>query len=387
MQDVKSPIIVDIKVEQITTLIADAFSTVCFITNNDTVSNRSVRVSSLNELISAGYTRSSLAYNFCRAVFAQKRSVQVVIRNKRTTETYEEALASDDNSGFYFVVLETKVVQEVLAFNEFINSDRTKLQFFSTDQDVSSLVGARRLVYYYQPDFFRNLQYDSGSFVELDSGRLIDLSNNYFSSSSGTEAWLFDNQTLSTDTTVTWDTTDRILLEFQDYTKEQADLTPTIYPEAAWIGRCAGTFPSRIQWLFKDLVGVDSFELKQIPMLSNTSVLIRGNKSTIGVGATTRGFPIDQEISLDWLWWSIQKNCWNLLYNSEKVNATNAGLSQFEQRIKEPLEIAVKQGIFSSYQITERKLDRQNNKVSFKFTANLLYSILGVDKVEGVVYQ
>ena len=55
--------------------------------------------------------------------------------------------------------------------------------------------------------------------------------------------------------------------------------------------------------------------------------------------------------------------------------------------MKEVLDVAVDEGIFSTYQITQRVVDANTAKASFKFTAYLVYSILGVDKVEGVVYQ
>lgn len=159
------------------------------------------------------------------------------------------------------------------------------------------------------------------------------------------------------------------------------------YPEAAWIGRCSYTFPSRIQWLYKNLNGIPDSQLNQVPELSTTHTVIYEDVVTTGSGTTMQSIPIEQQVSLDWLVYAIRKNCWNLLLTEEKVNATASGVEAFEQRVKQVLDVAVREQIFSSYKITERNVDRKNNKVSFKFTANLLYSILGVDEVEGVVYH
>lgn len=386
MQEIlRPPVKVNINIEQESTLTQDAFKTVCFIHESDSDVERSIRLRTLQDVVDAGFMRSSTLYNFCRSVFKQNTNIQVVSRVKRTAESYEEAYIADSNDDYYYVVIESKVVPIVLAFNDFI-ANELKLQFFSTDENVSDIVGGRKLVYWWQPYFSDYLLYDSDAIVTTDSSRFIELSTSFYPTADGTDSWLFDNYIPASDI-VSWDTSYHVLLEFDDYTEEEADTTPYYYPEAAWIARCGWLFPSRIQWLYKTLVGASVFDLKEIPLLSNSYTTIKGNQVTVGTGTTTRGYPIDQEVGLDWVKWAIQKNCWSLLYSAEKVNATQNGLLQFEQRVKEPLDIAVRENLFSSYSIKERNLDRIKNSVSFKFTATLLYSILGVDQVEGSIYQ
>ena len=57
-----------------------------------------------------------------------------------------------------------------------------------------------------------------------------------------------------------------------------------------------------------------------------------------------------------------------------------------ENKIKEVLDVAVTEGIFSEYQLLGNTLDRQQNNVAYKFKAKLTYSILNAD-IEGVVYN
>lgn len=423
-----NPVKVDISVEQPSILTTSAFNTVCFFyEDNGLDTPDELIVYKLSDLIKNNFMYASNAYNFVRSVFIQNKGVGVILRKKKIGETYSDAYSRLDNSNYYFVIIESKNSVDIFDFNEHIKGEM-KLQYFSSDKDLSLFVAGRKIVYYYQPTFDSSLLYDSRNLIELDSGFTISTtSNNYFSSTGINEYWRFDNlktiedakglyatdssETLGYDEDevglekepqytfkdtqydlegshlVLMDNEDQLLLEYQDITEQEASTISPKYPEGSWIGRCGGVFPSRIQWLFKTLVEVETFDLKEIPFFSHTSVVIRGNKVTVGTGTTGQGYPIDQQISLDWLKWAIEKNCWNLLKSSEKVNATNNGLLLFEQRVKEPLDVAVQQNIFSSYTITEKKLDRRNNKVSFKFTANLLHSILGVDKVEGYIYQ
>lgn len=130
-----------------------AFNNVCFITENDEAP-RTIEVKTLSELIEGGYDRSSLAYNFCVAVFIQQGIESVFIRAKRTYESYEDALDSDKNTGYYFIVIETKVISEVLQFNRYLTSHYDfKLQFYSNNSSEHSLLHSGNLVSYYQGVF------------------------------------------------------------------------------------------------------------------------------------------------------------------------------------------------------------------------------------------
>lgn len=381
-----NPVKVQINIEEVESLENLAFRTVAFFYEDEGLDTPDeLRVFELSDLPKNNFMHASKAYNFTRSVMRQNKGVQVILRKKRIGETYSEAYSRLSNEGYYFVVIESKNPNDILEFNSHISSE-LKLQFFSSDKDLTSVVRGRKLVYYYQPNFDDYLLYDTRDIVNTDLEYPIALTTGKVFYSTGIEDyWLFeDNQE---DSVVDWDDSSNLLLEYQDISKQEADTLSTNYPEGSWIGRCAGTFPSRIQWLYKTLDGVDPFVLKEIPNLSNTSVMIKNDKVTVGTGATCQGYPIEQQVGLDWLKWAIERNCWNLLKTEEKINATNNGLLRFEQRLKEVLDEAVYQTLFSNYQITEKKLDRKNNKVSFKFTANLLHSILGVNKVEGYIYQ
>ena len=77
--------------------------------------------------------------------------------------------------------------------------------------------------------------------------------------------------------------------------------TTTNYPEASWIAKCGGNFPSKVQWLHKYLRGNSVHKLSQIPNLSTTLVTILDNKATSGSGMTGQGIVINEQVSLDWV--------------------------------------------------------------------------------------
>ena len=157
-----------------------------------------------------------------------------------------------------------------------------------------------------------------------------------------------------------------------------------IYPEASWIARCGGLFPSRVQWLHKDLQGNNVQKDAQIPPLSTSFVRALNTNVTVGSGMTGQGIVINEQVSLDWVTWAIGKNIWNLLYQSPKVNADSGGLVLIGNKIKEVLGVAVKEGIFSEYTMYDGNVNYQTNNASYKFKAKLTYSILNVN-IEGTV--
>ena len=124
-----------------------------------------------------------------------------------------------------------------------------------------------------------------------------------------------------------------------------------------------------------------------IPDLSTTISLVYSDEVTVGSGKTGQSIPIEIQVSLDWVKYALQRNCWKLLYSEEKINADSSGIDKFTQRVKNVLDVAVNENIFSTYKITGATIDRPSNKISIKFTANLIYSILGVNEVQGVVYH
>ena len=93
-----SPVKVNVNIEQYIVK-SEAFYNVCFITEND-FAPRTIEVKTLNDLLKNKYYRFSLAYDFCRMVLMQQGVSSVLIRAKRSDETYEEAFNADDNSNY-----------------------------------------------------------------------------------------------------------------------------------------------------------------------------------------------------------------------------------------------------------------------------------------------
>lgn len=370
-----APVNVNIFVET-PTVTNEAFYNLCFITEND-IAPRTLEVKRLNDLLDNGYMRLDLAYNFCLAVLLQENIGKVYVRAKRSGETYQQAFDADDNSNYYYIVIDSKDENVILNFNDYLVSvDPYKLQFFSSYKDLSSVVTNRKIVYYYEPSFNTNNLSIQQYYINKSYG--IDTHTHY--SDGVNDYWDYDNSG-----NVLWDSNDNVLLERQDIPIDLAQSARFAYPEASWIAKCGDSFPSRVQWLHKYLRGNSVHKLSQIPNLSTTLVTILDNKATTGSGMTGQGIVINEQVSLDWVTWAISKNIWNTLYTESKINANDSGLTLIENKLKEVLDIAVKENIFSEYKITQRNLQRQTNNASFKFSASLVYSILNVN-IEGSVY-
>jgi len=358
-----SPVKVEVVVENFN-LIPDAFYTVCFIAESDEAP-RTLNVSKLSDLLENGYMRYMSVYNFVYSVFAQRSMTNVIVRAKRTNETYEEAFSADENSNYYYIVIEDKNTDIVFNFNDYINQrDEFKLQFFSSTVNVSEQVIGRKIVYYYQPFF-------SSAYVPP-----------IYSDGYG-DYWNNDNND-----TLDWDNTDRVTLEPYDMPYSEAVIRNALYPEGAWIGLCGYYFPSRIQWLHKYLGQVEGFKATTIPNLSTTSFMIRGtDKATAGSGMTGQSVPIHLQVSLDWLKYALQKSIWNKLYKEEVIPATSSGSLILENEVKRILDLCVTESMFSEYEVFSRNVDSKTSTASFKFKATLIHPILGVDKVDGVIYH
>ena len=394
-----APVDVNIIVET-PTVTNEAFYNLCFITEND-VAPRTLEVKRLNDLLDNGYMRLDLAYNFCLAVLLQENIGKVYVRAKRSGETYQQAFDADDNSNYYYIVIDSKDENVILDFNDYlVSADPYKLQFFSSYKDLSSVVTNRKIVYYYEPFNVGEKDYvswDTSDNVLSDSydkyytGYTNELYNYYANKSYGVvtatyysdgvnDYWDYDDNN-----NVLWDSSSNVLLERQDIPPNVAQSARIAYPEASWIAKCGDSFPSRVQWLHKYLRGNSVHKLSQTPNLSTTLVTILDNKATTGSGMTGQGIVINEQVSLDWVTWAISKNIWNTLYTESKINANDSGLTLIENKLKEVLDIAVKENIFSEYKITQRNLQRQTSNASFKFSASLVYSILNVN-IEGSVY-
>lgn len=314
-----------------------AFYTPAFISENDEV-ERTVEVTSLKEVIDKGYTKDSNAYAYCAMAFSQRQRVDsVVLVAKRSTETYVEAYTASHNTLYYYITLETKEIDEILALSTFLLTERVdKLIFFSKYEDVSVRVkGVSNLVWWWD-----------------------------------VESWLWDNWSI-----VLWDS----------YLEVAA--TSLKYPEAAWISYCANVFPSQMQWLGKSLTGVDPIGAPTIPSSASLMNSVDGlDFYTWGSGKTCDGEWIDHKVNDDWIKWAIRRNVWKLLKDSPKISATKNGVDQIEMKIKEVLEFNLRQNGIISYKVYNPQLNRQQRKASFEFSYEREHAIVGVVTVNGTLY-
>lgn len=172
----KEPISVNITVEN-SVLLPDAFNSIGFLTYNDN-SPRNLVVNKLDDLLNNGFTRDSKAYNFCYGVFLQGRLNNIVIRSVRENESYYDAYISDNNSSYYYVIIESKDVNDVITFTNKV-SDQLKLVFYSSNQDYSSkLIGLQNIVFYYNTNIGIEINdgwllFDDGSSVTYDDGSSV----------------------------------------------------------------------------------------------------------------------------------------------------------------------------------------------------------------------
>ncbi|QGH73837.1 tail sheath protein [Vibrio phage vB_VhaM_VH-8] len=344
------PVDVNISIESLS-IEREAFYNICFITEND-VAPRTLEVSKLKDLLDNGYDRFSLAYNFCVGVFSQQGIPSIKVRAKRVSESYEDAFDADDNTGYYFIVIESKDKNIVSNFNTYINtSDDYKLLFYSSDEDA---ITNSELVQYYQSRL---------STSNLINNKVV-VSDYYINKAFNTN---YDDSGIELATV------------------EQLQQARLAYPEAAWVALCGNKFPSSVHWLYKYLSKVDVNGVKTIPDLTSTTSVIYDNKSTVGSGTTTYGTPIHEKISFDWVKWALSRRVWDTLYTKEKVNATQGGLELISNEVKAVLEVAVSENIFNDYRIIDTSLNRNTNTISVKFEASLSYTILEVE-LSGSLY-
>lgn len=352
-----TPVKVDIDIET-ATVEQNAFYNMCFITEND-VAPREIKVNTLSELLDNGYTRLDLVYNFCVGVFSQQSMPSVYIRAKRSNESYIDAYNAGNNDTYYFIVLQSKDILPLSQFNNYlVSSGDLKLHFYSQQLKLISNLVSNKSVNYYQ------------QYTPPEENKNSNSADYYLHKAYG-----------GLTTLPTEETPVNIL--------QQARLA---YPESAWVSDCGNSFPSKVQWLHRFLSKVDIIPnkyLNDIPfddMYTTTSSVVMKTKATIGSGKTSEGIPINEQVSLDWVRWALSKKVWNLLYNKGKVNATDAGKELILNEVKYVLDLAVEEGIFTTYNTSNVFLDSAQQTISIKFTAETQHTILAVD-VNGSLYQ
>ncbi len=311
-----------------------SFYTPCFISSNDQVISE-VEVYSLKDVLDNGYTEDSDAYEYCKLAFIQSPRVEsVILIAKRSDQTYFEAIALSKHSKYYYVTINSKDPLDVFNLaNSLLSINYTKLVFHSSDElDFGVLSGLVNVVVLYQ----------------------------------GVK-WLWD-----TGLNIVWDNDDFVANDSYKY------------PEAAWISRCGCIFPSLIQWLEKELVGIDSEDINDVRDFNYTTS-IEDYNVTWGNGTTCDGEWIDHRVFEDWLKVSIQRNIWNLFKSSPKVSASKNGVDNISLRLKEVLEFGVKQDGIISYKIKNPVVNRMTRSVAIDFEYERQHAIIGVRTIKGTL--
>ena len=155
-----------------------------------------------------------------------------------------------------------------------------------------------------------------------------------------------------------------------------------MYEEAAFIARCSSTPPLKIQWMYKQLSGVDISNAEKFP-LANYYTNFNQDQGTYGSGESCRGWKIEHEVGLDWLKITLQNKLFGEMYGREKIPSNTVGQIQMENQVKRVLSYAKQQGLISNYRIKGSAI--QNSTYSTNFTCDLTHSILGVDKITGTI--
>jgi len=144
----------------------------CFITAA-TTQDRDVKAYSLNDVIAAGYTDTSPAYEFCRVYFSQKNKASCVLLKARYVgESLIDAFING-GSDYSFVCVDSKIESEIIDFSNFMLG-KSKLFLYS---GVSKLTPNRNTVWigssaidnnFWRWDSNDDVLYFSGDFVQLE---------------------------------------------------------------------------------------------------------------------------------------------------------------------------------------------------------------------------
>lgn len=182
------------------------------------------------------------------------------------------------------------------------------------------------------------------------------------------------------------------------YTKN----TTQVSPESAFVGRFASAVIGSNVWIHKALTGLtpEGFSRTEMTNLKakngNFYTKVGQDPSVEGSANVLGGERIHVILGVIWLEVRIAERYWNLLYVSDRILYTNAGIDKFKAELVTVLDEAVTNNILTDddgFQISTpdaNKLTSQKRATgilsAIKFRARLAGAIIYVDAVEGVVY-
>jgi hypothetical protein len=152
--------------------------------------------------------------------------------------------------------------------------------------------------------------------------------------------------------------------------------TPTQYPDAAWVGKCAPYLPGEITWKFKTLAGISvsgytPTEAAAVTDDGGNVIVSQGGILHTTPGQCMDGSWIDEVRGLDFLEARIKEEVFTVLAGSPKVPYTTAGINLVAGAVENALKQAVGTGLIAK--------DADGNPI-YTVTVPVIGDISSVDK-------
>jgi len=128
----------------------------------------------------------------------------------------------------------------------------------------------------------------------------------------------------------------------------------SLYPEAAWIGRCFPNDPGTINWAHKVLAGVTPDTLTSTQRNNAHNKYCSTYETIGGVNVTEEGWTgsgdfLDIRQAIDWLEATLQEEIYSLLVNIDKLPFTDAGIKTVEGTVRRVLQRATDNGVLAPF--------------------------------------
>lgn len=130
--------------------------------------------------------------------------------------------------------------------------------------------------------------------------------------------------------------------------------TGSLYPEAAWFGRCLPKDPGTINWAHKTLASVTVDKLTTTQRTNAHAKYASTYEAVGGVNVTEEGWTgsgdfLDVRQALDWLEATLQADIWAALARTDKVPYTDDGIKVIETEVRAVLKQATDNGVLADF--------------------------------------